>query len=59
MTTYVDLCQHGYKEKIRKEIKETSSRKSIEKGERNVSIMVLEKLAKALNISIKEFFNEN
>ena len=32
---------------------------SIEKGERNVSIMVLEKLAKALNISIKEFFNEN
>jgi len=32
---------------------------SIEKGERNVSITVLEKLAKALNISIKDFFDEN
>jgi len=32
---------------------------SIEKGERNVSITVIEKLAKALNISIKDFFDEN
>ncbi len=32
---------------------------SIEKGERNISITVLEKLAKALKISIKEFFDEN
>jgi transcriptional regulator with XRE-family HTH domain len=32
---------------------------SIEKGERNVSITVLEKLAKAFNISIKDFFDEN
>ena len=32
---------------------------SIEKGERNVSITVLEKLAKALDISIKDFFDEN
>lgn len=32
---------------------------SIEKGERNVSITVLEKLAKALKISIKDFFDEN
>jgi len=31
---------------------------SIEKGERNISITVLEKLAKALNISIKDFFDE-
>jgi len=31
---------------------------SIEKGERNVSITVLEKLSKALNISIKDFFDE-
>jgi DNA-binding XRE family transcriptional regulator len=32
---------------------------SIEKGERNVSITVIEKLAKALKISIKDFFNED
>jgi transcriptional regulator with XRE-family HTH domain len=31
---------------------------SIEKGERNVSVTVLEKLAKALKISIKDFFDE-
>ena len=31
---------------------------SIEKGERNVSITVVEKLAKALNVSITEFFND-
>ncbi len=31
---------------------------SIEKGERNISITVLEKLAKALKISIKDFFDE-
>ncbi len=31
---------------------------SIEKGDRNVSIMVLEKLAKALKVSIKDFFDE-
>ena len=31
---------------------------SIEKGERNISIVVLEKLAKALNVSIKDFFEE-
>lgn len=30
----------------------------IEKGERNVSVTVLEKLAKALKISIKDFFDE-
>jgi len=30
----------------------------IEKGERNVSVIVLEKLAKALKISIKDFFDE-
>lgn len=29
---------------------------SIEKGERNISITVLEKLSKALNVSIKDFF---
>ncbi len=32
---------------------------SIEKGERNVSITVLEKLSKALNIPIKDFFDDN
>ena len=32
---------------------------SIEKGERNVSITVIEKLARALKISIKDFFDEN
>ncbi len=31
---------------------------SIEKGERNISIIVLEKLAKALNVSIRDFFDE-
>ncbi len=31
---------------------------SIEKGERNVSIVVVEKLANALNISISEFFKD-
>lgn len=31
---------------------------SIEKGERNISITVLEKLAKALKVSIKDFFDE-
>jgi transcriptional regulator with XRE-family HTH domain len=31
---------------------------TIEKGERNVSIEILEKLAKALEISIKDFFDE-
>ena len=31
---------------------------SIEKGERNISIVVLEKLAKALNVSIRDFFDE-
>jgi transcriptional regulator with XRE-family HTH domain len=30
---------------------------SIEKGKRNVSITVLEKLAKALDINIKDFFD--
>jgi transcriptional regulator with XRE-family HTH domain len=31
---------------------------SIEKGERNVSIIVAEKLANALNVQIPEFFKE-
>ncbi len=31
---------------------------SIEKGERNVSITVVEKLAKALNVNISEFFKD-
>jgi len=31
---------------------------SIEKGERNVSITVVEKLANALNVSILEFFKD-
>ena len=31
----------------------------IEKGERNISITVLEKLATALNIPIKDFFDED
>ena len=31
---------------------------SIEKGERNVSITVVEKLANALNVQIPEFFKE-
>ncbi len=32
---------------------------SIEKGERNISLLVLEKLAKALKISIKDFFDDD
>ncbi len=31
----------------------------IEKGERNISVTVLEKLATALNIPIKDFFDED
>jgi len=31
---------------------------SIEKGERNISITVLGKLAKALKVSMKDFFDE-
>ena len=31
---------------------------SIEKGERNVSITVVEKLANALNVSISDFFKD-
>lgn len=31
---------------------------SIEKGERNVSITVVEKLANALNVGISEFFKD-
>jgi transcriptional regulator with XRE-family HTH domain len=31
----------------------------IEKGTRNISIVVLEKLANALNIPIKDFFDDN
>ncbi len=31
---------------------------TIEKGERNVSIEVVEKLANALNVEIKDLFNE-
>jgi transcriptional regulator with XRE-family HTH domain len=30
---------------------------SIEKGERNISIVVAEKIAKALNVSIKDLFD--
>lgn len=29
----------------------------IEKGKRNVSLLIIEKLSKALNVSIKELFN--
>lgn len=32
---------------------------SIEKGERNVSITVIEKIAKALNVKISTLFDEN
>lgn len=32
---------------------------SIEKGERNVSIVVIEKIAIALDVDIKEFFESN
>ena len=31
---------------------------TIEKGERNVSIEIIEKLARALDIKIKDFFDE-
>lgn len=31
---------------------------SIEKGERNVSITIVEKLSNALNVNISEFFKE-
>ena len=31
---------------------------TIEKGERNVSIEIVEKLAKALNVTIKDLFDE-
>jgi transcriptional regulator with XRE-family HTH domain len=32
---------------------------SIENGQRNVSIINIEKIAIALNVTIKEFFNDN
>jgi len=32
---------------------------SIEKGNRNVSITVVEKIAKALNVNISDMFNES
>jgi transcriptional regulator with XRE-family HTH domain len=32
---------------------------SIEKGERNVSIVVIEKIANALDVDIKDFFDSN
>jgi len=32
---------------------------SIENGQRNVSIVNIEKIANALNVTIKEFFNNN
>ena len=32
---------------------------SIENGQRNVSIVNIEKIANALNVTIKEFFNYN
>lgn len=32
---------------------------SIENGQRNVSIINIEKIANALNITLKEFFNDN
>ncbi len=31
---------------------------SIESGQRNVSIVNIEKIAKALNVSVKDFFND-
>ena len=31
---------------------------SVESGKRNVSIVNIEKIAKALNITVKEFFND-
>ena len=32
---------------------------SIENGQRNVSIVTIEKIANALNVTLKEFFNNN
>lgn len=32
---------------------------SIENGKRNVSIINIEKIAEALNVSVKDFFNDN
>ena len=32
---------------------------SIENGQRNVSIVNIEKIAAALNVTLKEFFNDN
>ena len=32
---------------------------SIENGKRNVSIVNIEKIANALNVTLKEFFNDN
>ena len=32
---------------------------SIENGQRNVSIVNIEKIASALNVTLKEFFNDN
>lgn len=32
---------------------------SIENGQRNVSIVNIEKITNALNITLKEFFNDN
>ena len=32
---------------------------SIENGQRNVSIINIEKIANALNVTLKEFFNDN
>lgn len=32
---------------------------SIENGQRNVSIVNIEKIANALNVTLKEFFNDN
>lgn len=32
---------------------------SIENGKRNVSIVNIEKIASALNVTLKEFFNDN
>jgi transcriptional regulator with XRE-family HTH domain len=32
---------------------------SIENGQRNVSIVNVEKIANALNVTLKEFFNDN
>ena len=31
---------------------------SVESGQRNVSIVNIEKISKALNVSVKEFFND-